>query len=65
MAVKRNFFAELKRRKVYRLAVGYAVAGWLIIQIATQVFPPLDLPNWTIKLVITAVAIGFPIALIL
>ena len=60
-----NFFAELKRRKVYRVAVTYAVIGWLVIQIATQVFPPLELPNWTVKLVIAAVALGLPIALIL
>ena len=63
--MKRNFFAELKRRKVYRVAVGYCVVGWVIIQIATQVFPPLDLPAWTVKLIIAAVALGFPIALVL
>src|SRR5947207_9064396 len=61
----KNFFAELKRRKVYRVAVTYAIGGWLVIQIATQVFPPLELPNWTVQLVIAAVVLGFPIALIL
>jgi TolB-like protein/Flp pilus assembly protein TadD len=61
----RNFFAELKRRKVYRVAIAYAVVGWLVVQIATQVFPPLDIPNWAIRLVIAAVALGFPIALLL
>jgi serine/threonine-protein kinase len=62
---RKNFFAELRRRKVYRLAVTYAIGGWLVIQIATQVFPPLELPNWTVKLVIAAVVLGFPVALTL
>src|SRR5947209_9728933 len=62
---QRNFFAELKRRNVYKVAVAYAIVGWLLIQIATQVFPVLEIPNWTVRLVIALVAIGFPIALIL
>ena len=41
----RNFFAELKRRKVYRVAVAYAVVAWLLIQIATQIFPFLEIPE--------------------
>ena len=61
----RNFFAELKRRNVYKVAVAYAVVGWLLIQVATQVFPFLDIPNWTIRLVILLTALGFPIALII
>src|SRR6184192_4796876 len=61
----RNFFAELKRRKVYSVAVTYAVVGWLLIQIVTQVFPPFDIPNWAERLVILAVIIGFPVALVL
>src|SRR3954454_6237630 len=60
-----NFFAELKRRKVYRVAIGYAVVAWLLIQVATQVFPFLDVPNWAIRLVILFLALGFPIALVL
>ena len=60
-----SFFAELKRRNVYKVAVAYAVVGWLLIQIATQIFPFLEIPNWAIRLVIMLVAIGFPIALIL
>jgi TolB-like protein/cytochrome c-type biogenesis protein CcmH/NrfG len=60
-----NFFAELKRRNVYKVAVAYAVVGWLSIQIATQVFPFLEIPNWVVRLVIVAVAIGFPIALVI
>ena len=61
----RNFFAELKRRNVYKVAVVYAVVGWLLVQIATQVFPFLEIPNWVIRLVIALVAIGFPVALII
>lgn len=61
----RNFFTELKRRNVYKVAVAYAIVGWLSIQIATQVFPFLEIPNWVVRLVIVAVAIGFPIALII
>src|SRR6266487_1865961 len=60
-----SFFAELKRRNVYKVAVAYAVVGWLLIQVATQVFPFLEIPNWAIRLVIMLVTIGFPIALIL
>ena len=60
-----SFFAELKRRNVYKVAVAYAVVGWLAVQVATQVFPFLEIPNWAIRLVIMLVAIGFPIALVL
>jgi TolB-like protein/Tfp pilus assembly protein PilF len=58
-----HFFAELKRRNVYKVAVAYAVVGWLLIQVATQVFPFLEVPNWAIRLVILLTALGFPIAL--
>src|SRR5205085_2316079 len=61
----RNFFAELKRRNVYKVAVAYAIVGWLLIQVATSTFPVLDIPNWAIKLVIALVLFGFPIALVL
>jgi len=60
-----NFFAELKRRNVYKVAVAYAVVGWLLVQVATQVFPFLEIPTWVVRLVIAMVAIGFPIALII
>jgi TolB-like protein/Flp pilus assembly protein TadD len=60
----RNFLAELKRRKVYTVAVTYAVIGWLLIQVATQVFPPFEIPNWAERLVIVAILLGFPIALV-
>ena len=60
-----NFFNELKRRNVYKVAVAYAIVGWLLVQVATQVFPFLEIPNWAIRLIIALVAIGFPIALII
>src|SRR5438477_956383 len=60
-----NFFAELKRRNVYKVAVAYAIVGWLLVQVATQVFPFLEIPNWVVRLVIALVAIGFPIALVI
>ncbi len=60
-----QFFGELRRRNVYKVAVAYAVVGWLLIQVATQVFPFLEIPNWAIRLIILAVAIGFPVALII
>src|SRR5437773_6987869 len=59
------FFGELKRRNVYKVAVAYAVVGWLLIQVATQVFPFLEIPNWMIRLVIFITALGFPIALVI
>src|SRR5246500_6084749 len=60
-----SFFTELKRRNVYKVAVAYAVIGWLIAQIATQIFPFLEMPNWVGRLVIVLIAIGFPIALVI
>ncbi len=62
MATK-NFFAELKRRNVYKVAVAYAVVGWLLVQVATQVFPFFEIPNWAVRLIVLAIVIGFPIAL--
>src|SRR5881227_1679546 len=61
----RKLFAELKRRNVYKVAIAYAVVAWLLMQIATQVFPFLEIPNWAIRLVIMLIVIGFPIALII
>ncbi len=60
----KKFFAELKRRKVYTVAVTYAVVGWLLIQVVTQVFPPFEIPNWAERLVIVAIVLGFPVALV-
>jgi TolB-like protein/Flp pilus assembly protein TadD len=61
----RSFFSELKRRNVYKVAVAYAIVGWLLVQIATQVFPFLEIPTWIVRLVIVLVAAGFPIALVI
>ncbi|MEO6970401.1 MAG: adenylyl cyclase, partial [Chthoniobacterales bacterium] len=60
-----NFFAELKRRNVYKVAVAYAIVAWLLIQVATQVFPFFSIPDWTVRLVVLLVVLGFPVALIL
>jgi len=61
----RNFFAELKRRNVYKVAVAYIVAGWALSQGIAQVFPVFDVPNWIIRLVVLLIIIGLPIALVL
>jgi TolB-like protein/Tfp pilus assembly protein PilF len=60
-----NFFAELKRRNVYKVAVAYAVVGWLIVQVASTVFPTFHSPEWVVQSLVVIVALGFPIALIL
>src|ERR1700746_143982 len=60
-----NLFAELKRRNVDKVAVAYAVVSWLLIQIATQVFPFFEVPNWAVRLVILLLVLGFPVALVL
>ena len=60
-----NFFSELKRRNVYKVAVAYAVVGWLLVQVATQVFPFFEIPNWAVRLVVLAIVIGFPVALVI
>ena len=61
----KELFGELKRRNVYKVAAAYAVVGWLLMQIATQVFPFFEIPNWGIRLVVLIIALGFPIALII
>jgi TolB-like protein/Tfp pilus assembly protein PilF len=60
-----NFFGELKRRNVYKVAVAYAVVGWLLIQVATQVLPFFEIPNWGVRLVVLLIVVGFPIALVI
>ncbi|HJP98404.1 MAG TPA: hypothetical protein VJ862_07585, partial [Rhodanobacteraceae bacterium] len=60
-----NFLEELKRRHVYRVAAAYVVVGWLLIQVATQVFPVFHLPDWIDQAVVLLILIGFPIALVL
>ena len=59
-----NFFAELKRRNVYKVAIAYFVAGWALAQGIAQVFPVFDVPNWIVRLIVFLIVIGFPIALI-
>src|SRR5439155_14820523 len=61
----KNFFAELKRRNVYKVAIAYAVVAWLLMQVASQIFPFFDIPNWAVRLVVLLLIIGFPVALIL
>jgi len=61
----RTFLAELKRRHVYRVAIAYAVVAWLLIQVATQVFPFFEIPNWVVRLVVLVSVLGFPISLII
>src|SRR6266508_3436220 len=60
-----DFFAELKRRNVYKVAVAYVVAGWALSQGIAQVFPVFDIPNWIIRLIVLLTILGLPIALVL
>ena len=60
-----TFFTELKRRKVYRVAVAYAIVAWLLIQAGSILFPTFEAPPWVMKVFVTAVILGFPVALIL
>ena len=60
-----GFLEEVKRRKVYQVAVAYVIAGGGVIQLASAAFPAWELPNWALRLVIVLLLIGFPIALIL
>ncbi len=61
----RNFFAELKRRKVYKVGIAYAVVAWVLMQVASQIFPFFEIPNWAVRLVVLLLIIGFPVALLL
>jgi hypothetical protein len=60
-----NFFAELKRRNVYKVAIAYIVGGWALSQGIAQVFPVFDVPNWVIRLIVVLIVLGLPIALAL
>ena len=62
---ERNFFSELKRRNVYKVAVAYAIVAWLLIQAASILFPTFEAPAWVMKVFVTAIIFGFPVALIL
>ncbi|HEU5246543.1 MAG TPA: tetratricopeptide repeat protein [Candidatus Udaeobacter sp.] len=61
----RSFFAELKRRNVYKVAIAYGIVAWLLAQIATQTFPFFEIPNWMVRAVIVLLLLGFPIALVI
>jgi TolB-like protein/Tfp pilus assembly protein PilF len=61
----KNFFAEMRRRNIYKVAVAYGIVTWLLIQVATQTFPFFEIPSWCVRLVIVLLLLGFPIAMIL
>src|SRR5438128_1723495 len=61
----KNFFAELKRRNVYKVAIAYGVVAWLLMQVASQIFPFFEIPNLAVRLVVLLLVIGFPVAVIL
>src|SRR5438874_4394329 len=65
MSHEPSFFAELKRRNVYKVAVVYAVVAWLSIQAASILVPTFEAPSWVMKVIVMAVVLGFPIAVIL
>ncbi len=60
-----NLLAELQRRQLYKVALAYAVVGWLLIQVATQVFPFFEIPDWIVRLIVVVLVLGFPVALAL
>ena len=61
----RSLLAELKRRNVYKVAIAYAVISWLLIQVASVLFPTFEAPAWVMKVFVVAIAAGFPIALVI
>jgi adenylate cyclase len=61
----KKFFAELRRRKVYSVAIAYLVGGWALAQGIAQVLPVFDIPNWVVRLVVLLIVLGFPVALVL
>src|ERR687887_2018720 len=60
-----NFFCELRRRNVFKVAIAYAIAGWALSQGIAQVFPVFDVSNWVIRLIVVLIVLGLPIALVL
>ena len=60
-----NFFAEVKRRNVYKVAIAYIFAGWALSQGIAQVFPVFDVPNWVIRSIVVMIILGLPVALVL
>src|SRR5437899_1587354 len=61
----RNFLTELNRSNVYKVAIAYGVVAWLLMQVASQIFPFFEIPNWAVRLVVLLLIIGFPVAMIL
>jgi hypothetical protein len=61
----KNILTELKRRNVYKVAIAYAVVAWLLMQVASQIFPFFEIPNWVVRLVVLVLVLGFPVALII
>ena len=61
----RSFFSELKRRNVYKVAITYAVVAWLLVQVGSILFPTFEVPSWVMKVYVTAIAVGFPVALVM
>src|SRR3982750_5001311 len=60
-----TLFAELKRRNVYKVAIAYAVVGWLVIQVSSTILPTFHAPEWVVQTLIVIVALGFPVALVI
>ena len=59
-----SFIKELKRRNVIRVAIAYAIVGWLLVEVASVVLPTLLLPDWTLRILVLFVILGFPLALV-
>ena len=57
---RRSFFAELKRRNVYKVAIAYGVVAWLLMQVASQIFPFFEIPSWAVRLVVFCSSSDFP-----
>jgi adenylate cyclase len=60
-----SFYQELRRRKVIRVAIMYALVAWMVVEVASVMFPGMLLPDWSVRLVIGLAVLGFPIALVL
>jgi TolB-like protein/Flp pilus assembly protein TadD len=60
-----KFFSELKRRNVYKVAITYAVVAWLLVQVGSILFPTFEVPAWVMKVFVTSIAVGFPVALVM
>jgi adenylate cyclase len=61
----RNFVGELKRRNIYKVALAYAIVGWLVLQLSSTVLPTFHAPEWVLQTIAVLAVLGFPIALVL